>query len=135
MTKETALKKIQRAMLVDDNEADNVFHEIMITRSGAVDDVVVAESGFEALDYLKKSDSPEVDLIFLDINMPGMNGFEFLEQFATLSQRHPAAVVVMLTSSPSAEDHERARRYPAIKAYMTKPLSAEATAKLIDQFF
>jgi CheY-like chemotaxis protein len=129
------LKKIERVMLIDDSEADNVYHQIMIERSGVVEEVVVAESGFEALSYLKDGASPDVNLIFLDINMPGMNGFEFLEQYARLNDRHPAAVVVMLTSSPSSEDHRRATEYPAIKAYMTKPLSAEATAKLVEQFF
>ncbi len=129
------MKKIDRVMLIDDNEADNVYHQIMIERSGVVSDVVVKESGFEALDYLKQEASPDVDLIFLDINMPGMNGFEFLEQYAKLTVRHPAAIVVMLTSSPSSEDHQRAEQYPAIKAYMTKPLSAEATVKLVEQFF
>ena len=48
-------------MLIDDNEADNVYHQIMIERSGAVADVVVVESGFEALDYFQRSDAPEVD--------------------------------------------------------------------------
>lgn len=129
------MKKIDRVMLIDDSEADNVYHQIMIERSGAVQEVVVAESGFEALDYLKDGGSPGVNLIFLDINMPGMNGFEFLEQYAKLGDRQAAAVVVMLTSSPSSEDHRRATQYPAIKAYMTKPLSVEATVKLVDQFF
>lgn len=129
------MKKIERVMLIDDNEADNVYHQIMIERSGAVEDVVVVESGFEALDYLKNNSEPDVDLIFLDINMPGMNGFEFLEKYATLTNRHPAAVVVMLTSSPSSEDHLRAKQFPAIKAYLTKPLSADATAQVVAQFF
>ena len=66
-------KRLNRIMLIDDDADDNLFHQIILKKLDVADHIVVAESGPEALDYLKKeNESP--DIIFLDINMPGMSG-------------------------------------------------------------
>ena len=64
-------------MLVDDNKDDNFYHERIIRKNNSADMVVTKQSGVEALEYLKRINPQEgthPDLIFLDINMPGMNG-------------------------------------------------------------
>jgi CheY-like chemotaxis protein len=77
------MKKINCIMLIDDNEDDNFFHERVIRKSSYADIILVKQSALDALNYLKKDllESEYPDLIFLDINMPAMNGWEFLEEF------------------------------------------------------
>ena len=117
-------------MLVDDNEADNVYHEIMLRRAGFGGELVVRESAQQALDYLTQAAALLPNLILLDINMPGMNGFEFAREAAPLLQRMPTATVVMLTSSSLPNDRERAHEMPEIAGYVTKPLTVASARAL-----
>ena len=122
-------------MLVDDNEADNVYHEIMLRRAGFGGELVVHESAQQALDYLTQATALLPNLILLDINMPGMNGFEFARAAAPLLQRVPTATVVMLTSSSLPNDRERARAMPEIAGYVTKPLTVTSARAMLNGDF
>ena len=75
---------IERIILIDDNDSDNVYHEIMIKRAGFAGEIVVFESGIEALRFLESTDLDIPTYIFLDINMPMMDGFEVAERAAPL---------------------------------------------------
>lgn len=82
-------KKVKCILLIDDDEPTNFLHKIVISDSGRAEKVVEVQSGFEALDYLEKMEDgkyPQPDLIFLDINMPAMNGWEFLEEYDKLDE-------------------------------------------------
>eukprot|EP01136_Pigoraptor_vietnamica_P014397 Opistho-1_new@56547 len=94
----------ERFILVDDNEADNVYHEIMIRRAGFGGDVLVFESGADALAFLKTDALSLPTCLFLDINMPLMDGFEFARQATPLLSHKPTVVVLMLTSSDAPQD-------------------------------
>ena len=123
-------------MLVDDNKHDNFFHRRIIKKAAvaqAVKEFLYAE---EALAYLKEGDSSEVDLIFLDINMPRMNGFEFLQHYSALTQKQKArAVIVMLTTSLNPQDRARARNYPEADGFLTKPLTEEMLKSIVARHF
>ena len=86
--------------------------------------VEVFSSPMESIQYLEKikADNWEYPIIFLDINMPQMNGWQFLDQIATLKM-NPA--VYILTSSIDSNDIEKARTYKNIKAFLTKPLTQD----------
>lgn len=112
----------ERFVLIDDNEADNVFHEIMIRRAGFTGEILVFLSGLDALAFLRTDDLSKPTCIFLDINMPMMSGFEMVEEATPLIGDKPSVVLVMLTSSGSPADRERAKTLPLIKGYVTKPL-------------
>ena len=82
--------KLNGVMIIDDDEPTNFFNQMIVENSGCTDHIMVAQSGQEALDYLsngalaeENSNSPLPSLIFLDINMPAMNGWEFLEGIET----------------------------------------------------
>ncbi|MBS4037584.1 MAG: hypothetical protein KGZ46_05490, partial [Hydrogenophaga sp.] len=66
----------ERFILIDDNEADNVFHEIMIRRAGFTGDVLIFDNGVDALEFMRHDELRVPTCIFLDINMPMLDGFE-----------------------------------------------------------
>lgn len=118
--------RIGLAMLIDDEAIDQMIYRRVIGRSGCVSDVISFNYAEDALVYLKNPDNPKVDVIFLDINMPRMNGFQFLE--AATKQLGPVfarSVIVMLTTSLDPLDHERAARFPVVQHFIQKPLTVE----------
>lgn len=121
-----------RVMLIDDSESDLLYTRIILQRAAVPYEVQAFESAREALAALKDGTAP-VDLILLDINMPGMNGFEFLEAYQALRGDQQAdAVVVMLTSSPHAADRDRALAFDCVKGYVTKPIDRASADSLVE---
>ena len=121
-----------RVMLIDDSEADLLFARIMMQRSGMPYDVETYESARDALQALRDG-SAGCDIILLDINMPGMSGYEFLDAYQQLcAEKRACAVVVMLTSSPDPSDRERALAYDCVKGYVTKPIDMASVRSLVD---
>ena len=126
-------------MLVDDNPDDNFYHERVIKRSDAADIVVAKQTAMDALEYLKsKKDNSDThpNLIFLDINMPGMNGWEFLEEYYKLDKQFQSqAIVVMLTTSDNPDDKMKAKLFNGVSDFKTKPLTKEMLEDIIDKYF
>jgi CheY-like chemotaxis protein len=122
-------------MLIDDDEDDNFFHKLVAQESGITDSIRVAESAQDALDIIKSSDHlPE--LIFLDINMPKMNGWEFIEEYSRLKPGGDGrTVIIMLTTSMNPMDLEKSKKSPHIAGFKTKPLNAEMLADIYASFF
>lgn len=138
------MKKLNCILLVDDNVDDNFFHTIIINDTDASVQVKTATTGEKAIAYLEKckqgnADCPMPDLVFLDINMPGMNGFEFLEEARSrkLISADKPIIVVMLTSSLNPNDEKMAREKfgSEIKDYQNKPLTAEMLKGIINKYF
>jgi CheY-like chemotaxis protein len=133
------IKKVNCIMLVDDNSADNYYHERVITKNNAANYVVIKESGLEALEYLESTRAPEnplPDLIFLDINMPGMNGWEFLEEFKKLDKAlQSKLIVIMLTTSVNPEDEALAKTYDILADFKTKPLTKEMLEDILTKYY
>lgn len=121
----------QRFILIDDNEADNVFHEIMIRRAGFKGEVRVFESGIDALAFLQADELMQPTGVFLDINMPLMDGFEFARQATPLLSGKPTVVLVMLTSSGSPQDRQRVIELPVIHGFVTKPLTVDMVRDML----
>jgi CheY-like chemotaxis protein len=120
-------------MLVDDSEADLLFSRIIVSRSGICDSVLEFDSAAGALAHLQAPQGQDIDLILLDINMPGMDGFEFLRAYQQLQDAR--AKVVMLTSSPDPHDRFEAERFACVRGYVVKPIdlaSARALHVLVE---
>lgn len=129
---------INRILLVDDDTVTNMLHQRVISKSGRVDIVDVATDGQEALDFLRAdltAGRPLPELIFLDINMPGMGGFEFLEHYAKMKIEADAQlIIVMLSTSLLPADHWRAEADPNVHSFCDKPLRMENLLSLIAEF-
>ncbi|MBS1567193.1 MAG: response regulator [Bacteroidetes bacterium] len=132
-------KKLSCILLVDDDEPTNFLNRLTLEDAGCAERVQVAPGGQAALDYLVSADggkTPLPNLIFLDINMPAMDGWEFLSRYQELQKAQQAeVVVVMLTTSLNPEDEIRARGIPAISGFRCKPLTRDMLDSLMRVYF
>lgn len=125
----------RRVWLIDDSEIDQRLYQRIISRSGVDWEVEMFTFADEALERLRAAPDQTIDLIFLDINMPRMNGFEFLEAAtAELGSAFAKVVVAMLTTSLDPADHQRAKTFSVVKDYITKPLTKEIVLEA-ERFF
>ena len=115
-------------MLIDEDEIDNIINQKIIESNNFSEKVQVFQTGSEALDFLRsnaKIAENLPDLIFLDINMPIMDGFQFLEEFEKLdTQILDKSKIIMLSSSISPRDIDRAASNRFVKKYLNKPLNS-----------
>ena len=127
---------LKNVLLIDDERIDQMMYRRVMDRSGLVGDVIGFQYADEALEYLKRTDRARIDVIFLDINMPRMNGFEFLQRATEeLGAGFATAVVIMLTTSLDPSDVSRAKAHAVVKAFINKPLTVEHVhyvASLVD---
>jgi len=126
-------------LLIDDNEADNFFHEIVIKEYACANKVVAFTKAEKGLAYLKDQSHPDYkrpELIFLDINMPGMNGWDFLKNYERLAASQKSKIIViMLTTSVNPKDMEQANQTAIINEFRNKPLTADCLAEIMQQHF
>jgi CheY-like chemotaxis protein len=130
--------KIHSVLLIDDSIPNNYFHKIILEKSGVALGCTAVNNGQEALDYLQsKQDAQErfPELIFVDINMPVINGWDFVEKFrANHKSVLKEVVMVMLTTSINPDDREKAERLH-VSNYLAKPLTVEVLVDLYDSHF
>jgi CheY-like chemotaxis protein len=131
------MNKLACTLLVDDDDTANYLNELLLKRFELTEKIIVARNGFEALQKVKDScpgpDCP--NLILLDINMPIMDGFEFLEAFNKLDfEQKQSIVIVMLTTSLHPQDLQKVQQ-ANIAGFVNKPLTSKALKEIIAQHF
>jgi CheY-like chemotaxis protein len=132
-----AAKKYHTVMLIDDNEIDNLINQKMIEAASIAENIYTHTGAKSAIEFLRNMEKLEVadkvlpDVIFLDIDMPLMDGFQFLDEFEKLSNvAKKKCKIVMLTSSINPQDFNRSKKYENVRLYLNKPLSHDSIVKL-----
>ncbi|SMD10665.1 response regulator [Pedobacter nyackensis] len=136
-------KDLDCVLLVDDDISTNFIHRRIVENAKIDVNVKEITSAKEALDYLTYSgkyegqeDAPKAGIVFLDINMPGMNGWDFIAEYKKLDEKHKARiVVVMLTTSLNPDDEQHAAMVEEIATYLHKPLNIGAFAEIASKYF
>ncbi|RDV13080.1 response regulator [Pontibacter diazotrophicus] len=124
------MQELGKVLLVDDDSTNNFLSARTLRQADAAAQLFEARNGNEALELIKKE---ALDFILLDVNMPVMDGFLFLEALQKL-QGTPgfnAPVVVLLTTSESYLDSDKALHCPIVKGFLTKPLSQDHVSYLL----
>jgi CheY-like chemotaxis protein len=121
-------------LLVEDDPGDQKLIKLSLERQRISNDVFVTETGEEALDYLSRSkagdsECPPIDLILLDLNMPGMGGKEFLRRIKQDEQLDTIPVVILTTSDSEQDILESYKLHAA--GYIKKPVSLEGFREVI----
>lgn len=125
------MKKYNKIMLIDDSEIDNLVNKHILSKSELANEIIVFSLAHEALDFFSNSPTSEYpELILLDINMPIMNGFGFLEEYANLlSDKTKDIDIYMLSSSVDPNDIRKSEEFSFVKGFISKPLSLEHLSK------
>jgi len=130
---------IKKLLCVDDDATTLMLIKMVVEKASFAKEVITISNGREAIEYyhtlLQQLPEGKIEypqLIFLDLNMPIMNGWEFLDEFIeTLYPNFPNTNVVILSSSTNPVDKERAKKYPIIIGYIFKPITVDLIKKLV----
>lgn len=133
-------QKLNCILLIDDDEPTNFLNRMVIEEVDCASRVEIMQSARDALKYLTNTtpegDYPRPDLVFLDINMPAMDGWEFIEKYNQLPEEQKAKIiVVMLTTSFNPEDELKARRISGVSGFKNKPLTPEILMQILQKHF
>ncbi|WP_370086855.1 response regulator [Ekhidna sp.] len=125
----------KRIVLIDDDSNTNTLNKLIIERSNLVDEIIIFHSPVEALDYFnKRSDDKKGSLVLLDINMPIMDGWEFLKYYASQNKNEKVDNVVMLTSSIDRGDQRLAEENEFVSEMVSKPLTLRMINVLVKTY-
>ena len=128
------MKTINLVMMIDDDIMTTFINKRILKIIGYTGRTITFQNGLEALRYMENavSNKEEIpDMILVDINMPKMNGWEFLDAFSKLHNINKTISVVMLTNSVNKEDTIRSSQYEVVDHLLNKPLSEFEFKKLL----
>ena len=117
-------------LVIDDDKINNLVCESVIKKIQENNQVVSFLRAEDALNYLSNASNQHPDIIFLDINMPEMDGWEFLERFLPIRKKN--TYIFMLSSSINQADFDKAKKYTEVLDYVVKPFSKEKLLKAIE---
>jgi response regulator of citrate/malate metabolism len=123
---------INKILLLDDDPIVNVINEQLFRKYNAAKQYIICRASKEAIDYIEQSPTlPEI--IIIDLNIPLVNGFSFLDRFHSRFEQADKLAVYILTSSINPDDFNKAMSYPFVKDYLKKPLTRDTIIKIIEE--
>lgn len=126
---------MKRIVLIDDDATTNYLNKLIIERSKLVDEVLTFDSAEAALVFFSQSNSEEDEaLVLLDVNMPVMNGWQFLDHYQAMNGTRSNKIVI-LTSSINPADKQLAEEKANVMDYKSKPLSVDMLNELVSSYF
>lgn len=128
---------LNKVLLIDDDEIVNSINKVMIQHAQFAKEIMVESMAPLALESIKhlNLNNKLPDVIFLDVNMPEMDGWDFMEEYKKIEMMGTAPKVIMLTSSINPKDEKRASSIELVTAYLTKPLSPELLEAIEKDYF
>ena len=130
---------INRILLVDDDEPTIVLNKMVIEELGGIEFIHTASTGNQALsflcDYQVDSPASQIDLILLDLNMPVMDGYEFLAKYQDLPDERKAKVIIVMLTTFINKEKEDLLRTLGTDGFKQKPLSEEILTDIQREFF
>lgn len=130
------MKPLDCIMLVDDDDLAIFYNEFILKKANTAKELISFTNGKEALEKLRSGEGEKCflpDLILLDLYMPVIDGFRFLEEFNKLPEHIRNKVkVVILSSSSYGLDYEKATAYDQVIGFLQKPLAIESLTGLLD---
>ena len=130
------MKKFKHLLFIDDNHHTNFYHNEIAKEAGVADQLVFFQKAKEALEYLNKSKENQEslpELIFIDINMPGIDGWEFTELYGENIGKSSSNIII-LTTSLNPSDQEKAENNQWVSEFRSKPLSVEVFDELRSRY-
>src|SRR5438132_10455372 len=118
------MKKLNCVLLIDDNPAENNYNKIIIEEMNIASAIEIAENGLDALYFLSKEDKPFPELIILDLYIPKMNGWEFIEEFRKFPDLKKAnTVLIILSNTSNPNDAKKVKEIKEVTDFELKPLN------------
>lgn len=127
--------KYPKLAIIDDDDIYRFAVERILQRSGVTKNICTFDSGAAALDYIRHA-APETlpDVVLLDLNMPIMDGWSFLEQFRGLEEPLRERITIFIVSSSiDPRDHERAKTISEVEGFLVKPILPEELQRMLQQ--
>jgi len=124
---------INTICIIDDDPIFVFGSKILLRNNSFASDYLVCQNGKEALDVITpliESEESLPEVIFLDLNMPIMDGWEFLDEFGKLSEENNIRIYI-LSSSIDSIDSDKGREYPVVRKHLTKPLAHHQIGNLL----
>ncbi|AWW33232.1 response regulator [Echinicola strongylocentroti] len=120
-------------VLIDDDPINNLINKRLLNRLNLCNEIAEFLEAENALKEIKRLDSDKRLLIFLDINMPIMNGWDFLKKYEQICS-HRDDIILMLSSSIDYQDRKKSRMFKPVKGFIEKPLTNQKLFEILPEY-
>lgn len=124
----------KNVLLIDDDEINNFYVTYMLEKTGEINEIFVALNGKEGLEKMESlnQNNTSIDFILLDINMPIMNGFEFLNHYQVYPNKQKITkLIALIGSAVNSEDYTKTATFKCVDAIIEKPLTEEKITQIL----